>query len=62
MTFSMQLRKLYNYSIVVRWTLIIVPILLVLWIPGILSVTMFPHATVRFSSTDFEVFFTSPLL
>ena len=55
--FSMQLRRLYNYSTVVRWTLFIVPVLLVIWIPGVLSLTMFPRATVSTSSTNFcEVF------
>jgi hypothetical protein len=35
-----------NASIVTRWFLFIVPILGVLWIPGILSLTKFPHANV----------------
>ena len=51
-TDASQLRKLYNYSIVVRWTVFIVPILLVLWIPGVLSLTAFPRASVSTSSTD----------
>ncbi|KAJ6625628.1 Mechanosensitive ion channel-domain-containing protein [Mycena sp. CBHHK59/15] len=45
--------KLYNYllnvSIVSRWILFIVPVLALLWIPGILgilSLTSFPHAEV----------------
>jgi hypothetical protein len=48
----LQLRKLYNHSIIVRWTLFIVPVLLVIWIPGVLSLTVFPHASVSTSSTD----------
>lgn len=42
--------KVYNYllnvSIITRWTLYIIPILALLWIPGILSFTAYPHATV----------------
>jgi hypothetical protein len=42
--------KLYNYllnvSIVTRWIIFIVPILAILWIPGILSLTSFPNANV----------------
>ena len=40
---------LLSFSIVTRWTLFIVPVLAILWIPGILSVTQFPNA--RVSST-----------
>lgn len=50
--FFMQLIELYNYSIVVRWTLFIVPVLLAIWIPGVLSLTAFPRASVSTSSTD----------
>ncbi|KAK2463270.1 hypothetical protein APHAL10511_004925 [Amanita phalloides] len=35
---------LLNLSIVTRWFLFIVPILGILWIPGILGLTTFPHA------------------
>ena len=46
-----QLGQLYVYlltvSIITRWLLFIVPLLAILWIPGILSVTKFPNATVR---------------
>ncbi|KDQ53484.1 hypothetical protein JAAARDRAFT_209850 [Jaapia argillacea MUCL 33604] len=42
--------KLYNYllnvSIVTRWILFIVPVMAILWIPGILGLTTFPHAEV----------------
>ncbi|KDR75887.1 hypothetical protein GALMADRAFT_68503 [Galerina marginata CBS 339.88] len=42
--------KLYSYlisvSIITRWILFIVPILGILWIPGILSLTAFPNAQV----------------
>ncbi|GLB37046.1 putative mechanosensitive ion channel [Lyophyllum shimeji] len=42
--------KLYNYllnvSIVTRWLLFIVPVLGILWIPGILNLTTFPNAKV----------------
>ncbi|TFK26462.1 hypothetical protein FA15DRAFT_667337 [Coprinopsis marcescibilis] len=37
---------LLNVSVVTRWFLFIVPVLGLLWIPGILSVTSFPNATV----------------
>ncbi|TDL26257.1 hypothetical protein BD410DRAFT_784344 [Rickenella mellea] len=41
--------RLYNYllnvSIITRWALFIVPILALLWIPGILGLTAFPKAT-----------------
>ncbi|KAH6914006.1 Mechanosensitive ion channel-domain-containing protein [Coprinopsis sp. MPI-PUGE-AT-0042] len=37
---------LLNVSIVTRWILFIVPVLGILWIPGILSITTFPKATV----------------
>ncbi|KAF8629659.1 hypothetical protein AX17_005598 [Amanita inopinata Kibby_2008] len=44
------LSRFYNYllnvSIVTRWTLFIVPVLGILWIPGILGITTFPNATV----------------
>ena len=35
-----------NASIITRWILFIVPILAILWIPGILSLTKFPKANV----------------
>ena len=42
--------RFYHYllsvSIVTRWTLFIVPVLAILWIPGILSLTQFPNANV----------------
>ncbi|KAI0318281.1 Mechanosensitive ion channel-domain-containing protein [Amylostereum chailletii] len=42
--------RLYNYllnvSIVTRWTLFIIPVAAVLWVPGILSLTKFPNAKV----------------
>ena len=38
---------LLTVSIITRWLLFIVPLLAVVWIPGILSVTKFPDATVR---------------
>ncbi|KAL5528473.1 hypothetical protein ACEPAF_7609 [Sanghuangporus sanghuang] len=42
--------RVYNYllnvSIVTRWTLFIVPVLTLLWIPGILGLTRFPDATI----------------
>ena len=45
-----QLSKLYNYllnvSIVTRWTLFIIPVLAILWIPGILGFTKFPDGRV----------------
>lgn len=47
----MQLGKAYSYlvsvSIVTRWLLFVVPILGIIWIPGILSLTTFPRAAVR---------------
>ncbi|TFY79553.1 hypothetical protein EWM64_g4459 [Hericium alpestre] len=43
--------RFYNYllnvSIVTRWTLFIVPVLALLWIPGILDFTAFPNANAR---------------
>lgn len=46
----MQLTKLYqyllNFSIVTRWILFIIPVLALLWIPGILSLTVYPAANV----------------
>ncbi|KAF7792394.1 hypothetical protein EIP86_003431 [Pleurotus ostreatoroseus] len=43
--------KFYNYllnvSIVTRWFLFIVPVMGILWIPGILGLTNFPDARVR---------------
>jgi hypothetical protein len=46
-----QFAKFYHYllnvSIVTRWFLFIVPILGILWIPGILGLTAFPNAHVR---------------
>ncbi|KAF9460703.1 hypothetical protein BDZ94DRAFT_1169180 [Collybia nuda] len=42
--------RIYNYllnvSIVTRWILFIVPVLAILWIPGILSLTTSPNASV----------------
>ncbi|EIN11813.1 hypothetical protein PUNSTDRAFT_61874 [Punctularia strigosozonata HHB-11173 SS5] len=42
--------RFYHYllaaSIVTRWTLFIVPVLVLLWIPGILGLTAFPHAAI----------------
>jgi len=35
-----------NASIVTRWILFIVPMLGIIWIPGILSLTKFPKANV----------------
>ena len=47
----LQLAKLYNYllnvSIVTRWSIFIIPVLALLWIPGILGLTKFHDATVR---------------
>lgn len=52
----MQFVKLYQYllnvSIVTRWILFIVPVLGILWIPGILSLTVYPNASV--SPNNFE--------
>lgn len=46
----LQFVKVYNYllnvSVITRWVLYIVPILALLWIPGILSFTAYPNATV----------------
>lgn len=45
-----QLSKLYNYllnvSIVTRWALFIIPVLGILWIPGILGFTKYPDTRV----------------
>ncbi|KAH9858627.1 Mechanosensitive ion channel-domain-containing protein [Lenzites betulinus] len=45
-----KLSKLYNYllnvSIVTRWTLFIIPVLALLWIPGILGFTKYPDTRV----------------
>nr|VWO97655.1 C6 zinc finger protein [Ganoderma boninense] len=45
-----KLAKLYNYllnvSIVTRWILFIIPVLALLWIPGILGLTKFPDARI----------------
>lgn len=42
--------KFYNYllnvSIVTRWLLFIVPVMALLWIPGIIGLTTFPNATI----------------
>ncbi|TFY54037.1 hypothetical protein EVG20_g9871 [Dentipellis fragilis] len=42
--------RFYNYllnvSIVTRWTLFIVPVLVLLWIPGILGFTVYPKAAI----------------
>lgn len=45
---------LLSFSIVTRWMLFIVPMLAILWIPGILSLTRFPNAEVssRFNIYD----------
>ena len=49
-----QITKFYHYllnvSIITRWFLFIVPLLAILWIPGILAVTLFPNAKVILSS------------
>jgi small-conductance mechanosensitive channel len=37
---------LLNVSIITRWFLFIVPVLGILWIPGILSITIFPNANI----------------
>ncbi|KAI0268803.1 hypothetical protein BC834DRAFT_923155 [Gloeopeniophorella convolvens] len=37
---------LLNASIVTRWTLFIVPVLVILWIPGILGLTASPHGEI----------------
>ncbi|KAI0081214.1 hypothetical protein K474DRAFT_1588143 [Panus rudis PR-1116 ss-1] len=37
---------LLNVSIITRWTLFIVPVLAILWIPGILGLTTFPDTTI----------------
>ena len=46
----MQFTKFYYYilnvSVVTRWALFIIPVLALLWIPGILGFTAFPDATV----------------
>lgn len=46
----MQFVRFYNYllnvSIITRWTLFIVPMAGLLWIPGILQLTTFPNAAV----------------
>ena len=39
---------LLNASIVTRWTLFIIPVLAIIWIPGILSLTASPTGKVRF--------------
>ncbi|OBZ67098.1 putative MscS family protein C2C4.17c [Grifola frondosa] len=44
--FSRFYNYLLNVSIVTRWTLFIVPVLGLLWIPGILQFTKFPNAQV----------------
>ncbi len=48
-----QLSKLYNYllnvSIVTRWMLFVIPVLAILWIPGILGFTKFPDTRVSMS-------------
>jgi hypothetical protein len=45
-----QVSRLYNYllnvSIVSRWILFIVPVMAILWIPGIVGVVKFPEAHV----------------
>jgi hypothetical protein len=38
---------LLNASVVTRWTLFIIPILVIIWIPGILGFTAYPHGEVR---------------
>lgn len=54
LTRRVQFTKLYqyllNFSIITRWILFIVPILALLWIPGILSLTLYPKANVSGST------------
>jgi hypothetical protein len=42
--------RLYGFllttSIVTRWLLFIIPVLALFWIPGILALTTYPHASV----------------
>ena len=49
--YCIKITKFYIYllhaSIVTRWMLFIIPFLAILWIPGILSLTTYPHANVR---------------
>ncbi|PCH43751.1 hypothetical protein WOLCODRAFT_104096 [Wolfiporia cocos MD-104 SS10] len=45
-TFSRVYNYLLNVSIVTRWTLFILPVLGLLWIPGILSFTAYPDTTI----------------
>jgi len=42
---------LLNASIVTRWTLFILPVLGIIWIPGILSLTASPNGKVRFPAS-----------
>lgn len=46
----MQFAKVYNYlldvSIITRWIIFIIPVLGLLWIPGILGFTAYPDTTV----------------
>ncbi|KAF5370669.1 hypothetical protein D9758_001813 [Tetrapyrgos nigripes] len=44
--FSKAYHFFLNFSIVTRWFLFIVPVLAILWIPGILQFTTFPDGTV----------------
>ncbi|KDQ51186.1 hypothetical protein JAAARDRAFT_41454 [Jaapia argillacea MUCL 33604] len=44
--FSRMYNYLLNVSIVTRWLLFIIPVLAILWIPGILGLTSFPNAKV----------------
>ncbi|CAL1707549.1 unnamed protein product [Somion occarium] len=44
--FSRFYHYLLNVSIVTRWFLFIVPVLAILWIPGILGLTTFPKTTI----------------
>ena len=51
---------LINVSIVTRWTLFIIPVLAILWIPGILQFTRFPDGKVRtplISTTSYRSYY-----
>lgn len=49
-TLPVQFAKVYNYlldvSIITRWIIFIIPVLGLLWIPGILGFTAYPDTTV----------------
>lgn len=51
--------RLYNYllnvSIVTRWILFITPVLAILWIPGILGLTAYKHATARIVTISLDI-------